>query len=806
MYLKKLSIQGFKSFARKTVIDFEQGITGVVGPNGSGKSNVSDAIKWVLGEQSMKNLRSKKSEDVIFSGSEKASKAGMAEVSLDLDNSNKIVPIDFTDVTITRRVFRSGESEYLLNGSKARLMDITEILSKSGFGRSTYTVIGQGLVDKLITQTAEERRELFQDASGVKHFYLKRDQALKKFKETKENIVRISDVLREIKPRLNSLERQQKEALERRAISNNVVDLQKKYYGAELLDLESSLNDNENKFSEIQKEYNQVQSEVAIITNKLEKRTQGSNKEFLYNKEKELDDIEKEIQRLQDNLFNQVKKDALLVEKRKYFSENLPRLKQEFVQISEVVSEKEKQINNLRERQAELKVELEKLIIVKNDIEKNAQKKIEPKEIINSIKNSLEKILFEIKNKSSFDISKNIEELISYIKGHNTDNLEDSATEHIKVELNIDKIRSEIDSWDNLISEALQVVAVQKEKKDLLEKEIVEADSSLAKSDSSEEDSNIEKTIVDLRGRRDEIKKELEVLKNESQEKESEFFEIEKSYREKRDLELGFKDEMTRVEIELARLRTRKEDIKEELSELSIEQGSLEKSNIPYSERQQMLKEINSLRHKLEYMGGAVSRDDENEYEEVKKRYEFLNSQSVDLEEAIKGTRKIVSELEEKISEQFHKNFEKISQKFNHYFGKLFGGGSAKLILREGDSDEDMVIDIQAIPPGKRMHTLNTLSGGEKSLTSVALLFAIFSVNPTPFCVLDEVDAALDESNTMRFAELLSELVDKTQFIVVTHNRETMKRAKSLYGVTMDESKVSKILSLRLEDAQKYSK
>ncbi|MEM4261279.1 MAG: AAA family ATPase [Candidatus Woesearchaeota archaeon] len=807
MYLKKISIQGFKSFARKTCLDFDQGITGVVGPNGSGKSNVSDAIKWVLGEQSMKNLRSKKSEDVIFSGSEKASKASMAEVSLDLDNSNKVVPIDFTDVTITRRVYRSGESEYLLNGAKARLMDITEILSKSGFGRSTYTVIGQGMVDKLITQTAEERRELFQDASGVKHFYLKRDQALKKFKETKENIIRVSDVLREIKPRLNSLERQQKEAEERKIITSKVLDLQKKYYGSELFDIENSLNENEKKFLEIQKEYKNVQSEVALITDKLEKRNQDSQKDFLYSKEKELDNLESEIQNLQDELFNQVKKNALLVERKKYFSDNLPKLEGEFKKISEIIFEKENQIKNIKEKQSNLKLELEELIISKNDIEKDSQKKVEPKQIINSIKNSLEKILSEIKSGlSNSIIYKSIENLIVYIKKNHTDNLEDSVTEHIKIELKIDKIKSEIDSWDKLISEAFQVIAVQKEKKDLLEKEINEAKNYLKQDNLKNNNLNIEEQINDLRNKKDEIKKEIEIIKAKSQEKENEFFEIEKSYREKRDLESSYKDEMTRVEIELARLKTRKEDIKEELIELNIKEDFLEKSNIEEKERQQILKDINSLRHKLEYMGGAISKEYENEYEEVKKRYEFLISQSEDLEEAIKNTKKVVTELEEKISEQFHKNFEKISQKFNYYFGKLFGGGSAKLILREGENEEEMVIDIQAIPPGKRMHTLNTLSGGEKSLTSVALLFAIFSVNPTPFCVLDEVDAALDESNTMRFAELLFELSTKTQFIVVTHNRETMKKAKNLYGVTMDESKISKVLSLRLEDAQKYSK
>ncbi|NTU69881.1 hypothetical protein HGB13_03630, partial [bacterium] len=467
---------------------------------------------------------------------------------------------------------------------------------------------------------------------------------------------------------------------------------------------------------------------------------------------------------------------------------------------------KESQIEKLKEKQSELKSELEKLIVLKSDLEKNVNKKIEPKDIIFSIKESLEKLLKEVKAGGVIDISQNIEKLLTYINSHDDKNLEDTTTEHIKAELKIDKVRSEIDSWDNLISEALQVVAVQKEKKQSISSEIEEAKNSLSSNDGTPSDNNIEADIKALREDRDTKRSLLEELRKKTSAKENEFFEVEKSYREKRDIEANFKDEMTRVEIELARLNTKKEDIKVELSEMNIDESSLEKINLQQADRQSILKEINSLRHKLEYMGGAINVESENEYEEVKERFDFLTSQSQDLEEAIKSTKKVVLELEEKINEQFHKNFEKISQKFNYYFGKLFGGGSAKLILREGDNEEEMIIDIQAIPPGKRMHTLNTLSGGEKSLTSVALLFAIFSVNPTPFCVLDEVDAALDESNTMRFAELLAELADKTQFIVVTHNRETMKRAKDLYGVTMDESKVSKILSLRLEDAQKYSK
>jgi len=282
--------------------------------------------------------------------------------------------------------------------------------------------------------------------------------------------------------------------------------------------------------------------------------------------------------------------------------------------------------------------------------------------------------------------------------------------------------------------------------------------------------------------------------------------ETEKAYRSKRDIESQYKDELTRVEIEITRLKTRKDDLEREVLEAGLKINELKNVNLENQQRQNMISEIASLKNKLAYFGGAISKEDEDEYREVKQRYEFLTNQSEDLSQALSSTKKVVFELERKIHDQFHEKFEKISQKFNQYFGKLFGGGQAKLTLKEGETDEEMTIDIQAIPPGKKVHTLSTLSGGEKSLTSIALLFAIFSVNPTPFCVLDEVDAALDESNSIRFADLLTSLTNKTQFIVVTHNRETMKRSRNLYGVTMDEGKVSQVLSLRLEDAQQYSK
>jgi len=803
-----MTLQGFKSFARKTVLEFGKGITVVVGPNGSGKSNVSDAIKWVLGEQSMKNLRSKKSEDVIFVGSGSKAKAGMAEVSLELDNKDKIVPIEYTDVDITRRVFRSGEGEYFLNNSKVRLLDITEILSKSGFGRSTYTVIGQGAIDRLITQTAQERLELFRDASGVKHYYFKKEQALKKFEESRENLLRVADILKELKPRLNNLEKQKKDAEQRKILSDELRDLQNKYYGSELKDFSGKIDEYDKKYNEITKETETIEKEVSTITKKLEERALRSDQNQEHEIKMKLEQTEKELQGLQDYLLEYVRKNALIVEKQKFYKDNLADFKKELNETIKKIEEKESEIENIKKEKIKLESELEKFVSLLNGLDEKGEKKsLELKEIISKAKDSLNKILKTIGN--NFDniekLKSDIQDLINFLEEQEKAGSTDIFAKRLEISKNVEKIRFEISSNNEKINNNLEILNIYKNKENDLLDRVHESKELEDKKPEEKERQQIEGKINQLRQQKEEQKKELDSLKEKNRSLEGEFFEVEKSYRGKRDIIAQYKEELTRVEIELARLRTKEEDVKSEVIEnLGTDKG-LEYISISSDQKPFFFSKMTELRRKLETIGGVIRAEDNDEYKEVKERYDFLTSQSDDLRGALSLTKKVVLELEGKIHDQFREKFEKISSKFNYYFQKLFGGGTAKLILTEGEAEEAIVIDIQAVPPGKRVHTLNTLSGGEKALTSVALLFAIFSVNPTPFCVLDEVDAALDESNSILFANLLAELASKMQFIVITHNRETMKRAKVLYGVTMDETKISKILSLKLEEAEKYS-
>lgn len=812
MYLKRITLQGFKSFARKTVLEFGSGITVIVGPNGAGKSNISDAVKWVLGEQSMKNLRSKKSEDVIFVGSGRKSKAGMAEVSLELDNREKIVPIDYTDLDIKRRVFRSGEGEYFLNSSKVRLLDITEILSKSGFGRSTYTIIGQGMVDQLITQTPEERRELFEDASGVKHYYLKKEQTLKKFEETRENLLRVGDIIREIKPRLGNLEKQRKDAEERRVLSSELRELQRKYFGSELKDLKEKIGEYEKKYQEISSEIVKVENEVSELTKKLEGRNSGADKKKEALKEQEIFDLEQKIQNLQDSLLETIKKDAQILEKQKFYKENFAALENELNAVQKSIKEKEEEIEKIKKERQKLEGEEAKLSSLLKSLDNH---KSEPREIILKVKNSLEKILKIIETPTKVGVptaSVGIKNLISFIDEQEKEGFGNSEAKRIEIIRKTEKIKFEISVGTQKTESVLEILKVYKNKEQELIKKLSEARNLEKIIPENSQKQSIEEKIKKLKSEKESKRNIFEEIKSKNRSLEGEFFEVEKSYRVKRDVLSDFKDELTKIEIEMARLKTKREDLEEEIKENLRSEEGLEFISISQEQKEIILGKISELKSKLETLGGVSSVDDDKEYKEVKERFDFLTVQSEDLKKALSSTKKVVLELEKKIHDQFREKLEQISLKFNFYFQKLFGGGTAKLILKESEIEEnqdkneqEFVIDIQAVPPGKRVHTLHTLSGGEKALTSIALLFAIFSVNPTPFCVLDEVDATLDESNSLRFADLLSELVLKTQFIVVTHNRETMKKAKVLYGVTMDESKISKVLSLKLEEAEKYS-
>ncbi len=721
MHLERLEIQGFKTFAKKTVLTFLSPrdhrfpLTAIVGPNGSGKSNTADAIRWVLGEQSLKLLRGKQSDDVIFSGSEGKVRAGFAEVSMTLNNEDRAMPIEYARVVITRRLYRDGTSEYLLNEAMVRLADIQLLLAQANIGQRSYSVVGQGMIDHILVASPEERKSFFDDATGVKQFQIKRHEAMLKLKRTLENLADVEMVLKEIEPRMRSLKRQVSRLEQREEVEQELRKLERHYYGSLWWQLADQRNEVDKQLAQADKKIEEVKSEVAVLDEKTRAVEDADTKdEGLL----ALQASYRELQKARDNI------------RRKQF-------------------------------EAEKNIELAKV---------KAQSNWAPL--------PLSKIIEEVKN-----IKEKLEKLKKLKKLEEATEEIEKAFAHSVTLLS----RLERPNPEDIKPDPALVAELHELKKT--------------------------ETLFDHQLK--DLEKQIDSHATKEQKVRTELIEIQRALRAKQQELHGLEQEKNGYDIECARLEERTQALQREMDEFMKEEGA-EVRNVKETGKvgEETYAEIQRLRYKLELIGG-IDPEIIKEYEETKQRFEFLDGQVTDLQKAIRSTEKIIIELDEKIEKQSRKVFNDINKRFQHYFKILFGGGSCELVkvsstviptesqpesLDTLERTKNEGIDIQATPPGKRMKALNLLSGGERALTSIALLSAIMDVNPSPFVVLDEVDAALDEANTIRFAAILDELAQKSQFIIITHNRATMEKADILYGVTMGDDGISNLLSVHLED------
>ncbi|MBU1164269.1 AAA family ATPase [Patescibacteria group bacterium] len=773
MFLEKIEIIGFKSFAKKTVLEFPRpgkgcplvikdglknhkltngvcGISAIVGPNGSGKSNVADAVRWALGEQSLKTLRGKKSEDVIFSGSDKKGRLGMAEVSLHINNEDGSVNIDYPQVVITRRLYRNGDAEYLINKNKVRLQDVLMLVAKANFGQKSYSIISQGMIDNILVSSPAERKDFFDEAVGVKQYQIKRDQSLNKLETTWQNLRSVEVLLNEIGPRVRSLTRQVKRLEKREVVEKELRILQKDYYGTMWHNLNRDLKNIKPKFEKISQQVKIKQIELEHTQKKL---------------------FELEKQDTRTEIFNKLQG-------------NYQKL---FTQKSEL-AEKQLMLKH--------KIELAQQKITKAEI-MPVLEIIEHLKEIQKIHNQLLKEIeggdtSQAKEKSS-KLQKRIHELIS--------NLENPKTKEAKIDEGLQK------DLDRIISQIKELD--------------VEAE-------------RAQKAIDDFNKKQDEQK--------------GEFFELQRLFQKQQSELNSYNHQNSEIRVETARLETKLEDleaeIKDEMQKLDWVNEFQPKSAI---NKEETIETIHKLKHQLELIGG-IDPETIQEYKETKERFDFLTTQSEDLDKSIHSLEEVIVDLDETIHKQFDNSFKNINSEFQKYFKILFAGGKAELFLvkeqkkkiKEIKSQVENGIDsttnleqeqeqlteaqikkpwlkfqtdkaikgieITATPPGKKLQSINMLSGGERALTSIALICSIISNNPSPFVVLDEVDAALDEANSERFASILDELSHKTQFITITHNRATMHKANILYGVSMGDDSVSKLLSIRLEEAEEAVK
>jgi chromosome segregation protein len=756
MFLKKVEILGFKSFANKTTLEFlpaqkfsestegTPGITAIVGPNGSGKSNVADAIKWAMGEQSMKTLRGKKSEDIIFAGSGKKSRLSSAYVTLYFDNSDKRIPLEYAEVIITRKIFRSGETEYLINGNKVRLLDITELLAKAGVGKESYCVINQGMSDAVLNATPVERRMVLEDAAGVKQYQIKKERSLKKLDSTKENMERTGSLIKEIEPHLKMLKRQAEKAQQGKEVAANLKERQIKLF--------SYLWDS---FQREKQQFSQEKDNLGVRMMNMQREVDKMN-----------DEISKESVTIEDT-----KPQELLEKKRSELRLQLNEIERELI-ITEgrVVVEREKLAN-------------QKVIeIIPVDL-RYVQDKLQ------KIRNDQEQLIKKVEQAESLEDLQDIKEFARAIQQE----LFDLHSQAGKGEVEIKKDNSkEVQE----IEDKIKQLEVKKEQTKQKEK-AYRAD--------------IEKVDLEILA---EVQKGRQMREK--------FFQLERSQRQRQE-ELGkLKDYFNDAKVKLARIEVREEDLSGEIKETLKCEASELKYDGEEINREKIETEISKLKLQMEQIGG-IDPMIVDEYNETNIRFEFLTKELEDLSSAIVSLSQVVKEMDQKISQEFEKAFEQINNEFTKYFRIIFGGGNAYLAKtkiksrkvkdaenetdqeveenerQEGEKKEEVGVEIFACPPGKKIANLSMLSGGERSLTSLALLFAIISHNPPPFAILDEVEAALDEANSRRFSKILQELSATTQFIAITHNRETMRQAALLYGVTMGDEGVSKLLSVRLD-------
>ena len=731
MFLTKLEIQGFKTFAKKTTLSFlpptkeHCPITAIVGPNGSGKSNLADAIRWVLGEQSLKLLRGKKSEDVIFSGSEGKGRSGFAEVSLTFNNNDHAMPIDYAQVTILRRLYRDGTSEYLLNESQARLMDIQLLLAQANVGQRSYSVIGQGMIDHILVSSPEERKAFFDDATGVKPYQIKRHEAMLKLERTHENLKDVEMLLREIEPRLRSLKRQASRLEQRGEIESELHTLEVNYYGAQWWELVDQIKHSKDAFEKANQE---IKHEHAELTR-----------------------LEKETER---------------VEKAESGEDT------ELVNMQETYRASQKKRDALRSQEFETEKAIEMARV-------KAQSNWAPLPLMKIIQ-EVDEVIKVVKVVKGLKTIEEVHKLVN-----------DLLSRSEKLSKNLQRPNPEDIKPDPVLVAKLKELRAQEEH---LKKELIKMESAI--------DAHMgkEKTAR------------------------TELIETQKTLREKQTQIHLLENQRNTLQIDLARFEEREHALIREMDEFMKERAVAvrsQRSNAPtLQSTPDHYSEIQRSRYKLELIGG-IDPEIMKEYGETKERHEFLDAQFQDLTKALSSTEKIIEELDEQIEKQSKTVFTKINKEFDRYFKILFGGGSCQLMkltrteVEEGeeaqegegietklDKHKDPIIgvDIQATPPGKKLKALNLLSGGERALTSIALISAIMSVNPAPFVVLDEVDAALDEANTIRFAAILDELSRASQFIIITHNRATMEKADVLYGVTMGTEGVSNLLSVHLEE------
>ncbi|OGZ97131.1 MAG: hypothetical protein A3I44_05155 [Candidatus Sungbacteria bacterium RIFCSPLOWO2_02_FULL_51_17] len=727
--LKRLELSGFKSFARQTTLEFSSPVSVVVGPNGSGKSNVAESIRWVLGEQSMKSLRGKRGEDLIFNGTEQVSRMGKAAVSVTFDNKDGSIPLDFEEVTITRKIFRDGQNEYYLNESQVRLKDVIELVARMGLGETKHNIIGQGDVDRILLSSPRERRELIEEAIGLRVYHLKKNESERKLAQSKENLEKVASLIRELVPHVHFLRIQAKKAESRASLVQELKLFERFYF--------------RHGFSALADAAVKIELKIAPLRG------------VIAGLDAEIEDTFRKVKALEGKSGD---------------SGEVRKLRQDIAGFETEESRIQRELGRIEGR-----IDAEK-----------AKPKVRLRVIdLSYVKERIRRLMHLF---SDHDNEHDIGELRRRI-----DTLK-SGVEQFLSDLERGSIEEKDDSNDAMVAELEKKERSLKEEMDAIEKNIRAAKDALYGKEQDYRTIQQEIRTFDRRIR------ELEEEKS------------------------GRREALNRFHFEEEKIRLQEEELQKEFSFAGLSKEDLREpvgDEGAFGDLADVRRKIERMRARLEEVGGI---DDSviKEFQDAEARHTFLVQESEDIKKAIAGLEELIAELSDTLTKNFHEGFLQINEQFNNYFRVIFGGGRAGLKLvaygrrRVGADEEGMALEeeeeeqeegaeMEVDIPKKRIKGMHMLSGGERALVSIAFLFAVTAVNPPPFLILDETDAALDEANSKKFGAILKELSKKTQLIIITHNRETMRQAGILYGVTMGGDGVSKLLSLRFEEAEAYT-
>ncbi len=745
MRLLHLELHGFKSFAKKTNLDFEHPVVSIVGPNGSGKSNVVEAFRFVLGEQSMKSMRGKGGADMIFKGSKGVPKGSKASVTIYFNNSDKIfklsndsgepVDLNYESISISREVYPDGLNKYILNGSEVRLKDINQLLSSVHIGASGHHIISQGEADRILNANAKDKKEIIEEALGLKVYQYKIKEGERKLERSTENMKEAIMQKRENTPHLNFLRRQMEKIEQARGMKSELALLYSEYLKKEAFYLNTESQKLKTEGENLKNDLARVREELAKLSNQNEK-SESKNIIELKNLENKIN----ETRRLRGELERKLGRLEGLIEAEEH--------KVHATSQGGTVTIDREEFEHFRREANEYLEEAAYMDVLENVIP-----------LIHKIKDIFERFakFFE----SDVPV-KNVVDLESF---------RNSAKE---VSAELDRIETERTKFES-------------------EAEV-------------------------LRGN---IREEMEALR--AGEREKFGFEVKQQ---------EISSALRIVEVRAENLKREQEDFDNELregqallgSELAYDTHGFD-GEVNSTEQDELHRKIERIKIKLEDAGLGNSEDIQKEYNDVTERDQFLTKEIEDLEKSIESTKLLIADLVERLQVEFKEGIKKINKEFDQFFVLMFGGGSASLALvehkkraRYTDDDEDTEvasdepveteegIEINVSLPHKKVKELQSLSGGERSLTSIALLFAMSAVNPPPFLILDETDAALDEANSRKYGDMLEHLSKHSQLIVVTHNRETMSRAGVLYGVTIGADGASKLLSVKFDEAQAIAK